>query len=278
MPILQTGLDADDGLHREFVGRVQAVALRRFAAVGSGTNNGVKQHQPPPPPRWLYWCVGAHLEWHSHKDGGHNDRPPYGSVPEFGYVKVAHQKGYCITPGLTVGFNVGTNDEDVPRVPHHMLHKFLRNKSKPCRARSESNSNNKKPLPRERSGGGPCLTILGDDYNVRKIRNFTFYAIRSRTLTSAGMGGVMTGGYGEGNINGGANAVNGTAIMKRTERAIWNVIENEFGIHRVEPYRTRAYVQGNYKSIARDNMAGQCTKDHSCKDAAKKRLSSILEN
>jgi hypothetical protein len=158
LPVLETRLDADDGLHLQFLEQVQNDALDRFVDNNDGTSDEITT------PKWLYWCARRHMEWHWHeRTCGEKDtmcqlNNKYGSL-----TGVAHSE-LCIASGITVGFPVGVEEHQVPVHPHHLLAHLIR--SAP---------------PGEGCGykkSADCLIF---------VHTFIFEVIRSRTPTSAGM-------------------------------------------------------------------------------------------
>ena len=99
--VLETRLDADDGLHVDFIKYIQQRALYRFKKSSI---------------RWMYWCTRRHLEWHW------MDSPKF---PHGALTGMKHDK-LCITPGITVGFPKGTAEPDVPIFAHDKIVVTLR--------------------------------------------------------------------------------------------------------------------------------------------------------
>jgi hypothetical protein len=106
-PIIETRLDADDGLHLLFVEYIQLVAAQRFL---------------DPELNWLYWCSRRHLEWHASANTTIGDT----SLSKGAILPVRHTH-LCTTPGLTVGYNVNVKVEDVPLHPHDVLYRNVIN-------------------------------------------------------------------------------------------------------------------------------------------------------
>ena len=190
-PLLETRLDADDGLHSEFLEYLQTCATKRFAT----------------PQTWMYWCSRRHLEW----------------FPGDELQPVEHSK-LCISAGITVGYNIGTSI--VPHYPHDVLYKSL--------------------VP------GQC----GVDNCIELVNEFPFCAIRSRTLTSAGMKDLSP-----------------TRIWPKAQ--LWNLIHDKFHIESTSD--VQAYMRDHLVEIAKDNLSGQCTSGHSCKLQAKEDLQRLIE-
>jgi hypothetical protein len=148
-PILETRLDADDGLHLQFLESIQAMALKSFG-----------DH---PTLKWRYWCSRRHVEWHFSERELEN-KPIWKQITTYGALAGIQHSKLCITPGISIGFGVGVSEQDVPVFAHDEL----RNKIY--------------ELPLDEACGlkksRDCLQFVED---------FVFEAIRSRSPTSAGM-------------------------------------------------------------------------------------------
>jgi hypothetical protein len=91
VPVVQTTLDADDGLHMDFLRDMQSRATQSLA------RDKLK---------WLIFCSTSAMEWRMYPS------TTYGSLANL-------DNGRCITPGLTVARSVGVHE--IPRscVGHH---------------------------------------------------------------------------------------------------------------------------------------------------------------
>lgn len=152
-PILETRLDADDGLHVHFLEAIQTKAKESFQTTQS------KKEVP----RWLYWCSRRHVEWHFSEELLGSESI-WKQITKFGALSGIQHEKLCITPGFTVGFPVGVAEKDVPIYAHDKAIGSIRN------------------TPQEEACGfdnsADCLQF---------VENFVFEAIRSRSPTSAGM-------------------------------------------------------------------------------------------
>lgn len=242
LPVLETRLDADDGLHVQFLEQVQNEALEKFGVnVGDKNEDGSSLNvhagenedgSSMPRPKWLYWCARRHMEWHWQDDRacGSNDTmcqldQTYGLLSGVSHTKL------CITPGITVGFPVGVEEHEVPVHPHHLLAKLIQS------------------APPEEGCGyektADCLIF---------VHTFIFEAIRSRTPTSAGMLNVV-----------GETVDNSVLTSPWVMYAYWNMLHESFGIQREQAQWVQQYLSDHLIDIARDNLLGQCTTGHSCK-------------
>ena len=214
LPILETRLDADDGLQRNFLHSIQQEALQLFSESTS-------------PTRWMYWCSRRHLEWHWSLHGN-----------RVGRLEGITHDHLCVTPGLTTGFAAGISEASVPVYPHHEAAKHLLGDSS-CS-----------------STGGPCLRWANDK---------AFAAVRSRTPTSAGMADVLLG---DEDID--------DEEEHWVQYIMWNAMHEMFGLERPQLAWMNDYLRKNLVAIAKDNLMGQCTTGHSCKESAQADLERII--
>ena len=152
--VLETRLDADDGLHLHYLEMIQEQALSTLQYMSNESSSNKL--------RWMYWCAMNHLTW--------SPTPPFATgnqFEEYGAFIPLRSSTRCITAGITLGISVGQNESTVPRFMHHELFDALR-------------INNK----RASCNGDKCLHM---------IQKPLLGAIRSRTTASAGMRGVITG-------------------------------------------------------------------------------------
>eukprot|EP00978_Attheya_sp_CCMP212_P005407 scaffold12111_cov48-Attheya_sp.AAC.1 len=98
--------------------------------------------------------------------------------------------------------------------------------------------------------GANCLTGLNGGPS----------ALRARTVTSAGMSGV-----GE------------VKTSQALQMELWNVVKYLFAINRKDAIHTNTYLKDHEGVIALENLIGQCTDGHSCKDRARSALLKIIK-
>lgn len=87
-------------------------------------------------------------------------------------------------------------------------------------------------------------------------------ALRSRTATSAGMSRV--------------EATSKDKMYDNQTETLWSFVTRDFGILQEDAKATSRYIKSNLPSILEDNLKGQCTFGHSCKDSSKEKLTSLL--
>lgn len=217
--VLETRLDADDGLHVQWLELIEAEAYERL------------RYKPDQSGRqdWMYWCAVNHLDW--------SPAPPFvTNASEYGtFVPYKTSKG-CITAGLTVAVSVGQDEDSIPRFMHHELYHEL----------SEETSC---------GSSDTCLHMM-----TKPVLG----AIRSRTATSAGMRNVK---------------IMNEDTKKHAQvpmRLLVTALQQGFHVTIADVIQVNQYMQDHVFEIAADNLRGQCTHGHSCKNETRKALDSIL--
>jgi len=99
-------------------------------------------------------------------------------------------------------------------------------------------------------------------------------ALRSRTPTSAGMKGVVTGRN---------NKPRAHVIMEEKARdplvrkSMWHVLTHYFAVDEAVATEVNQYLASHFVDIVEDNLRGQCTRGHSCKMSTKEELQRLLD-
>jgi Putative rhamnosyl transferase len=255
-PILETRLDADDGLDQHFLEYVQSVATQRFLgrdkevdddSISRDDESPRTVQTPYASPRWMYWCARRHVEWRS---GPMNQSSPDEVSFPFGILNPVEHSKLCITPGITVGYNSGTTASEVPCESHDVLYKHLLN-STSCYDGTDPSK-----IRKQKKGKPLCLDF---------VQNSIFSAIRARTWTSAGMQAVTSpDGY-----------IPASAQKDMTEM-LWNFLEKRFDLNPKLAQETKLFLYEHQAQIAYENLLGQCTSFHSCKQTAKEALEQYI--
>jgi hypothetical protein len=196
--VLQTRLDADDGLTDGYLQHVQSTALETFSSTT--------------PPNWMYWCSRRHMEWFADQ-----------TIAEGRVTFVQHSK-LCITPGITVGFPVGTSVDRVPLYPHDELYKAIEGKGGCFNDSSTTSSDHS-----NQNNNMECIHL---------VDAFPMVAIRSRTPTSAGMMGLDPE----------------QRLPAQTTQKLWNLLHAAFFVQTQDAVNVNHFVQTNLKKIAIDNL------------------------
>ena len=259
-PVLETRLDADDGLHNYFVELVQKEAVLSLGAKCNHENG--EKHQidklrthdwqqqsisstetfpdSTVEGQWKMYCAFTSMEWQPlnpfpHDDSFADPNEAYGSV-----VGVATP--YCQTPGLTIGYCPDMPFTDIPNAPHHKLLQTV------------------PECPDGEYLSSKC---------VKRLKMLSPASIRARTVTSHGMMNVMVS---EGETR---EVYRHVANQMEKQDVLWSGIEEYMHITKRDSARTKSYIMSHQAAIAADNLKGQCTKGHSCKNSTQEVLQKI---
>lgn len=242
--LLETRLDADDGLHRDFVATVQAEARMHLANGDRGTEARRL---------WRVFCLRASFDWHP--------LDPYPAAPGVdaaaavpaGYLVLLADEGTCATPGLTFGYGAGAGRASlgVGRLRHDELARRIA----PCAAGEDG-------------GAEGCLARLGSLAPGG--------AVRARTVTSAGMDRVLTGDE-ETDGTHALKAARRDAVARQSfqQQEMWDVVSATYSVSAQNAEFARTLIVGRARFIAAENLRGQCTPGHSCKNRTREILEKI---
>jgi hypothetical protein len=179
----------------------------------------------------------------------------YGTV-----LGIQHSK-LCITPGITTGFALGTREADVPVFAHdELIQKIQGIHDDP----TDNNHHHPRAPPDDEDIPGCGLANRADC--LQFVEELVFEAIRSRTPTSAGMARVQI--------------TDTTELYDQwwIHLAFWNMIHQSFRISRPTLKWIHQYLSDHLIAIAHDNLIGQCTTGHSCKESAKQELERLIQS
>jgi hypothetical protein len=229
--VLESRLDADDGLHKAFVESIQAEAVK---TIGTSSSS------------WRLWCSSAHLEWQYES--------AWGSSKDGGSLVLLKYTG-CVTAGLTVGYLEDIDSSiQIPTSKHNKLHLTLPS----CGRHGEQPQDN-------------CLSYL-----ILKPGS-----LRARTATSAGMLNVILKNKNESLVSADTETEKyavGAAKQKGYQDRLWTVALSSFGFLNDEARDLCRYFKEHLRAIAIDNLKGQCTGGHSCKNTTRLALQAIIDD
>ena len=72
--------------------------------------------------------------------------------------------------------------------------------------------------------------------------------------------------------------VRGASKQKQYQSPLWEVTKLLFGFSKHTAIHVHKYLSNHMLGIASDNLAGQCTKDHSCKNSTQMLLQTIVDH
>lgn len=104
--LINTRLDADDGLDRHVLSTLHTLAVQQLSNVVPSTSEL----------GWASYCIHRHFEWHSIVP---TLNQTFTSNPAGNLLLV--QKEHCVTPGLTYAFAPGVSFAQLPTAEHQRL-------------------------------------------------------------------------------------------------------------------------------------------------------------
>ena len=163
-------------------------------------------------------------------------------------VNPVEHEHLCITPGITVGYNIGV--DQVPQYDHDVLYNEIQAHGG---CHEDDDFNNEK----EKEGGTTNMDC------IQLVDDLSFVAVRSRTPTSAGMKDI---------------SLQKEILDKEGVNMVWKALDKLFFVSQQQATETNAYVLEHLPAIAKDNLEGQCTRGHSCKNSSVVILQNLVQN
>jgi hypothetical protein len=253
--VLETRLDADDAINVEYINQLHRVALKslidtkdtKFIRQVDDDDDDKTAEQEIQQAKWMYWCAKKHLEWNP-------SSPFFNPNNDAGLLTLIGTANFCITPGLTIGYAVGTEEDQVPHYEHTKIMPEIVLKPDDLRKKDGDIGCGLTPA-------SDCLWIV--DYPE-------ISAFRSRSMTSAGMFNIEAAGVPS---NGKSRDKDGYS------KKLWKgqIIEKWFGITSSKAKEAADFMASNYIDTVRDNIRGQCTHGHSCKISSVEKLQRTID-
>lgn len=221
--LVVTRLDADDGLHEITLLEIQNV-VRQLPVDQSG---------------WQIVCAGIHFEWRNPGIGAiSGGNPAYDGMHRMtsGRIRLVRE-GICVTPGYTFVKHRGDESNEFPPWPtigHHLVTREL----------DECTINQDEARPAN-SSTTDHRGLLKDavTHNCWKKLGFFPAALRSRTITSAGMSRIES-------------TLKDTGYENHTN-ILWEFVRRDFGIRPEKAVSTSQFLHDHLERVASDNLKGQ---------------------
>jgi hypothetical protein len=192
---------------------------------------------------WTVGCAEYHVEWQQYS--------PWNDTAKDKGALVGLSGDMCVTPGLTFSYGSTASRSDIPTTAHHKVH--------------------------------AQIPACSDDQTTECLYRFSLpdhmpLAIRARTITSAGMNDLfLEDSRGTaGKLKGMLKALQKSS-WRQTQNDLWERLPQTCGLDAAAIWNVRAYLKEHETGIASDNLKGQCTKGHSCKEGSKAALKKLLE-
>ena len=262
--ILETRLDADDAIHLNYFSVLYYTALKNlmtYPKASSGfimndddafeqkSDDAVEPQQinneQDETAKWMYWCPHRHIQWNPSTSFYNPNNDP-------GMLSVFESPNVCVTPGLTLGFAIGTNESDVPRYEHTHVYWEISHGNFET---GDSSQHDCGLIPPTR-----CAVFMENPF---------ISAFRSRSMTSAGM--HMMEALGK-------PSMDTPKYYTEISNKLWKKhVEEYFGIVPERAMEAADFLMDIYVDTVRDNLRGQCTKGHSCKISSLEKLQRTID-
>lgn len=165
------------------------------------------------------------------------------SIDKTNGVLLSIKDSACVSAGLTIGYTEGVHVHDLPPIKHQQLAKVL---------------------PSCKKQKSKCLAFI----------SLFPTALRARTPTSAGMLNVLLGQK----VQVDRRYMKGAQQQETVQSQLWSATTPRFGFAPENGSRLRTYLKEHLGRIAADNLRGQCSAGHSCKESSKILLQAIVDN
>ncbi|KAL3784874.1 hypothetical protein HJC23_012477 [Cyclotella cryptica] len=255
--VLETRLDSDDAINISYFSVLHYTALKDLVnySISEFVSNDdefeqktddehsveVQHTTQHPTARWIYWCPHRHIQWNPSTSFYNPNNDP-------GMLSVFESPNVCVTPGLTLGFAVGTDEADVPRYEHTQVYWEINHNHNFKTGDSTEQDCGLYPTSR-------CAVFVENPYVA---------AFRSRAMTSAGM--HMMEALGK-------PSMEMPDFYTEISNKLWKGhIQDYFGIEPKKAKEAADFLMNIYVDTVRDNLRGQCTKGHSCKQSSLEKL------
>jgi hypothetical protein len=247
--VLETRLDADDALHVEFLENMQQTARKVFSS--SHPDASQESNADVTTQRRLSSSTEARSPSKS------TDLVEHESAP----LQTTHSIGkwmyWCADVHMEwhPGKDKHTSGMLIARMPKHCVTPGLTKGYEVGMSPSDLPS---EPHHKLLSRIKECTADTIEQGGCVKRMELIPSSLRARTVTSAGMADV------------------GIDVEGRTSDKWWEDIRDTFGIRKEDATRAKKYLQDHEVDIAIENLKGQCTQGHSCKQRAKDRINALL--
>lgn len=260
--IIETLLDADDGLNNRGIQWIQDVAVEQTTRQQNIISRSLSspRHTVSLNSTWWVMCGTDHIEWHNRDIFKLTKQQfeEYGLTS--GLTGVRHAPTYCASAGYTrVGLTVpGYNKED-----------YYNSNRTSIMFPLEAYSNHALS-----TGFPPCDDGSTKDSNravthcFRRVFPNLLYILKSRSITSDSMDHMNPKRSDYRDLSW-ENKTEHPLLVNETERT-WKVLEDEFSIDRLQAWNTSMYLRENAEIIVQQNRESRCAPGFPCRLAAEK--------
>lgn len=269
--VIETLLDADDGLNNGAVEWIQKKAIERTKQHWSEkqkqlTNSvGLQQSSPSRSPSlnttWWFLCGTDHIEWHNREIFQLTEEKYAKSGITSGIAGLRQSPLFCTSAGFTrVGITMPPDNPAIANYSHMVFPKD-----------GYSNHALTFYFP-ECTPSNDTITPNGN-YSACWHREFAekIYIVKSRTITSDSMDHLNVGRMKDYRDISWLNASDYPLLINDTEK-MWGILQTEFSIDRKKAWEASAFMFEHRQSIIQQNKDSRCAPGFPCWKTAKKNL------
>ena len=265
--VIETLLDADDGMNNGAVEWIQSKALQRTKEhwdklqhkQHANTTATLEQSSPSLNTTWWFLCGTDHIEWHNREIFWLTQEEYAESGISSGLAGLRQSPLFCTSAGFT---RIGITE--IPKKPSGYSHMAFP---------KDGYSNHALTFyfPECTSSSNTSMGSNGN-YSACWHREFEdkVYILKSRTITSDSMDHMHVGKQDYRDISW-LNASDYPLLINDTEH-MWEILGSEFSINRTKAWETSAYIFEHRHSIIRQNKLSRCSPGFPCFKTAKRNL------
>jgi hypothetical protein len=277
--VIETLLDADDGINNKGVEWIQNVAIQRTEEQQQQQQQQQRQSHPRPllhptlNSTWWFLCGTDHIEWHNRDifKLTNEEYTEYGITS--GLAGLRQSPYFCTSAGFT---RIGITT--TPSTSTSTSTSTSSNSSSSFKFPKDAYSNHALAFyfPECTSTtNNTTSTIINNNGNYSHCWRREFsgeaFILKSRTITSDSMDHMNPRKTDDYRDVAWLNKTDYPLLINETER-MWNVLTKEFSIDRLHAWETSTYIFDNRRLILRQNKDSRCSPGFPCYKEAKKNL------
>ncbi|KAL3923829.1 MAG: hypothetical protein SGILL_001419 [Bacillariaceae sp.] len=264
--MIETLLDADDGLNNQGIEWIQDIAVEQSNKLRAESKSIIEY--PTLNSTWFVLCGTDHIEWHNRDIFRFTNREYETLGLTSGITGMRHAPLYCASAGYTrVGF---TAPADVTGDKNSQ-----RGVSSDTGSSSSNNNNNGMLLFPQQAYSNHALAVSFPACNVtQKIQCLRrelpgkAFILKSRSITSDSMD-HMNPKHKDYRDNNWENKTEHVLFVNETEHT-WRILQEEFSIKRLEAWNVSVYLRDNAEEIVKENQQSRCAPGFPCREVTKK--------
>ena len=269
--VIETLLDADDGLNNGGVEWIQTKAVERTNEHWKEqqkhqiNSSGLQQFSPIQNPSlnttWWFLCGTDHIEWHNRQIFHLTEEKYATSGITSGLAGLRQSPLFCTSAGFTrVGITMPPDNPSLSNYSHMVFPK-------------DGYSNHALTFYFPECTPPNNTIVPNGNYSACWHREFAdkIYIVKSRTITSDSMDNLNVRRMKDYRDISWLNASDYPLLINDTEK-MWGILQTEFSVDRKKAWKTSIFIFEHRESIIQQNKDSRCSPGFPCWKAAKKNL------